>query len=134
MSLYVRDIPALQLYTALYELPQFFEFISERDARWYSDRRYAELRCPFCGGSVSAKWKDGFPRFTSHNPAKCSHFRSTSPLDFYGLTKVKAERALIESGLKYWMIIRQTFIALPDVFSLLAPLMFHQPLNQLPVF
>ncbi len=54
-----------------------------------------------------------------------------SPLDFYGLTKVKAERALIESGLKYWMIIRQTFIALPDVFSLLAPLMFHQPLNQL---
>lgn len=83
--MYVRDIPALQLYTALYELPQFFEFISERDARWYSDRRYAELRCPFCGGSVSAKWKDGFPRFTSHNPAKCSHFRSTSPLDFYAM-------------------------------------------------
>lgn len=55
----------------------------------------------------------------------------SSPLDFYGLTKVKAERALIESGLKYWMIIRQTFIALPNVFSLLAPLMFHQPLNQL---
>lgn len=54
-----------------------------------------------------------------------------SVLDFYGLTKVKAERALIESGLKYWVIIRQTFIALPNVFSLLAPLMFHQPLNQL---
>lgn len=54
-----------------------------------------------------------------------------SPLDFYGLTKVKAERALIESGIKYWAILRQTFIALPDVFSLLAPLMFHQPLNQL---
>lgn len=54
-----------------------------------------------------------------------------SPLDFYGLTKMKAERALIESGLKYWAIIRQTFIALPDVFTLLAPLMFHQPLNQL---
>ena len=83
--MFVHDIPALQLYTALYELPQFFEFISERDARWYSDRRYAELRCPFCGGTVSAKWKDGFPRFTSHNPAKCSHFRSTSPIDFYAM-------------------------------------------------
>ena len=47
--------------------------------------------------------------------------------DYYGVTKTAAERAVIESGLKYWASIRQTWIAIPDVLSLMDPIMFHQP-------
>ena len=47
--------------------------------------------------------------------------------DFYATTKMAAERALIESGLKYWVSIRQTYIATAQ--SKMEPIMFHQPLN-----
>ncbi|MBE0481063.1 MAG: NAD-dependent epimerase/dehydratase family protein [Dehalococcoidia bacterium] len=49
--------------------------------------------------------------------------------DFYATTKIAAERAVIESGLKYWASIRQTYIAIPDAFSLLDPILFHQPVE-----
>lgn len=49
--------------------------------------------------------------------------------DFYATTKIAAERAVIESGLKYWASMRQTFIAIPNVYSLMDPIMFHQPPN-----
>ncbi len=49
--------------------------------------------------------------------------------DFYATTKVAAERAVIESGLKYWGSMRQTYIAIPNALSLLDPIMFHQPVN-----
>jgi nucleoside-diphosphate-sugar epimerase len=47
--------------------------------------------------------------------------------DYYATTKMGAERAVIESGLKYWAIMRQTFIAIPNVYSLMDPIMYHQP-------
>ena len=47
--------------------------------------------------------------------------------DFYAITKMWAERAVIESGLKHWAIMRQTFITIPNLFSLMDPIMFHQP-------
>lgn len=47
--------------------------------------------------------------------------------DFYATTKMAAERALIESGLKYWVSIRQTFIATAQ--TKMEPIMYHQPLN-----
>ncbi|MEA1959127.1 MAG: NAD(P)-binding oxidoreductase [Chloroflexota bacterium] len=47
--------------------------------------------------------------------------------DYYAITKIAAERAIIESGLKYWASMRQTFIAIPNVYSLMDPIMFHQP-------
>ncbi len=50
--------------------------------------------------------------------------------DYYALTKMEAETAVIESGLKYWASLRQTYIAIPNTLSLLDPIMFHQPLNQ----
>jgi nucleoside-diphosphate-sugar epimerase len=50
--------------------------------------------------------------------------------DFYATTKIAAERAVIESGLKYWVSIRQTFIGIPKALTLLDPIMFHQPLAQ----
>ena len=52
-----------------------------------------------------------------------------SVYDFYATTKIAAERAVIESGLKHWASIRQTYIAIPDVISLMDPIQFHQPIN-----
>jgi nucleoside-diphosphate-sugar epimerase len=49
--------------------------------------------------------------------------------DYYGVTKMWAERAVIESGLKYWAILRQTFIAIPRIYAIMDPIMFHQPPN-----
>lgn len=49
--------------------------------------------------------------------------------DYYGVTKIAAERTVIESGLKYWASLRQTFIAIPNLYSLMNPIMFHQPPN-----
>jgi len=49
--------------------------------------------------------------------------------DFYATTKMAAERAVIESGLKYWASMRQTYIAIPNALSLMDPIMFHQPVN-----
>ncbi|MHA1927684.1 MAG: NAD-dependent epimerase/dehydratase family protein [Candidatus Thorarchaeota archaeon] len=50
--------------------------------------------------------------------------------DFYAITKIRAERAVIESGIKHWAVIRQTYIAIPDAMSLMDPIMFHQPIDQ----
>ena len=49
--------------------------------------------------------------------------------DYYGITKMAAERVVIESGLKYWASMRQTFITIPKIYSLMDPIMFHQPPN-----
>ncbi len=49
--------------------------------------------------------------------------------DFYATTKIAAERAVIESGLKYWASMRQTYIAIPNALSLMDPILFHQPVN-----
>jgi nucleoside-diphosphate-sugar epimerase len=49
--------------------------------------------------------------------------------DFYATTKMAAERAVIESGLKYWAVLRQTYIAIPNTLSLIDPIMYHQPLD-----
>ncbi len=50
--------------------------------------------------------------------------------DYYALTKCAAESAVIESGIKHWVSMRQTYIAIPDTMSLLDPILFHQPLDQ----
>ena len=52
-----------------------------------------------------------------------------SIFDLYATTKVEAERIVIDSGLKHWVSLRQTFIAVPNALSLLSPILFHQPLN-----
>ncbi|HPQ69065.1 MAG TPA: NAD(P)-dependent oxidoreductase [bacterium] len=50
--------------------------------------------------------------------------------DYYAITKIAAERAVIEAGLKYWASMRQTYIAIPKAWTLMDPIMFHQPLDQ----
>jgi len=50
--------------------------------------------------------------------------------DFYAVSKIAAERVLIESDIKHWVSIRQSYIAIPDAMSLMDPIMFHQPIEQ----
>ena len=49
--------------------------------------------------------------------------------DIYSTAKVATERMVIESGIRYWAVLRQTFIAIPNLLSLMDPIMFHQPLD-----
>ncbi len=55
-----------------------------------------------------------------------------SIFDYYAVTKIAGERAVLESNLKYWASLRMTFI-MPvdseDYFSLWDSIMFHQPIN-----
>ena len=52
-----------------------------------------------------------------------------SKFDNYGITKVKAERAVAESGLKYWVSLRQTAMLHYNIMNSMDPIIFHQPLN-----
>ncbi|MHA1681288.1 MAG: NAD-dependent epimerase/dehydratase family protein [Promethearchaeota archaeon] len=52
-----------------------------------------------------------------------------SIFDFYACTKIAGERAVLESNIKHYASLRQTFIMIPDVMSLQDPIMFHQPIN-----
>jgi len=77
-------------------------------------------------GSV-AQYGDRLPpihRIRTGDPMAPSRF------DFYGTTKIAAERMLVESGIKHWVSLRQTYIAIPDSITLMDPILFHQPVEQ----
>ncbi|KRL41817.1 NAD-dependent epimerase/dehydratase family protein [Liquorilactobacillus nagelii] len=52
-----------------------------------------------------------------------------SMFDYYAVSKVAAERLLIESGLKYWVSLRQTGIMGPNMAKIHDAIMFHNCLN-----
>ncbi len=52
-----------------------------------------------------------------------------SVYDHYGLTKIGAELAVMQSRIRYRVSLRQTFIMIPELFSLMDPIMFHQAIN-----
>lgn len=52
-----------------------------------------------------------------------------SVYDHYALSKTIAERILAESGLRYWVSLRQTGILYPDILKNMDPIMFHVPIN-----
>lgn len=52
-----------------------------------------------------------------------------SVFDYYATSKIEAERLVIESGLKYWVSLRQTGILHYKLLSIMEGIMFHQPLN-----
>ena len=52
-----------------------------------------------------------------------------STYDNYALTKTIAEREVIESGLNYWVSLRQTGLLYPGLDKGLDPIMFHVPVN-----
>ena len=53
-----------------------------------------------------------------------------SDFDYYGVSKIKAERIVAESGLKYWVSLRQSGILHPGLFQRGSdPITFHVPLR-----
>lgn len=53
-----------------------------------------------------------------------------SVFDFYATTKIRGERAVIESGIRHWVSLRQTFITIPEFMTeLMDPIYFHLPIN-----
>ncbi|MGI6702171.1 MAG: NAD-dependent epimerase/dehydratase family protein [Christensenellales bacterium] len=55
----------------------------------------------------------------------------SSPYDYYAVTKIKGERAVVESGIKYWVSLRQSGILYDDVLfnNMNDGLMFHTGWN-----
>ncbi len=49
--------------------------------------------------------------------------------DYYAVSKVAAERAVIESGLKYWVSLRQTGIISKKMIEINDPIIFHNCLD-----
>jgi nucleoside-diphosphate-sugar epimerase len=52
-----------------------------------------------------------------------------SVYDNYAISKMIAEREVIESGLKYWVSLRQTGVLYSGMLNNLDPIMFHEPIN-----
>lgn len=52
-----------------------------------------------------------------------------SVYDHYAVTKIRGELAVMQSRIKHRVSLRQTFIMVPDPFSLRDPIMFHQPIH-----
>ena len=49
--------------------------------------------------------------------------------DHYAISKIKGELAVMQSRIRQRVSLRQTFIMIPELFSLMDPIMFHQPIN-----
>jgi nucleoside-diphosphate-sugar epimerase len=49
--------------------------------------------------------------------------------DYYALSKIEGEQAVMQSKIRYRASLRQTFIMIPGLFSLMDPIMFHQPIH-----
>ncbi len=54
-----------------------------------------------------------------------------SVFDTYALSKIEGELCVMQSGIKHRVSLRQTFIMIPGLFSLMDPIMFHQPLHSM---
>ncbi len=52
-----------------------------------------------------------------------------SVYDHYAISKTIAEQLLADSGLRYWVSLRQTGILYPDILKNMDPIMFHVPIN-----
>lgn len=52
-----------------------------------------------------------------------------SVYDNYAISKVMAEKEVIESGLKYWVSLRQTGVLYSSMLNNLDPIMFHEPVR-----
>ncbi len=52
-----------------------------------------------------------------------------SVYDHYAVSKCVAERTFVESGIKNWVVLRQSGILYPDILKNMDPIMFHVPIN-----
>lgn len=49
--------------------------------------------------------------------------------DHYAISKVRAEAIIAESGLRYWVSLRQSGILYPEILKNMEPIMYHVPMN-----
>lgn len=52
-----------------------------------------------------------------------------SAFDYYGASKITAERVFADSGLKHWVSLRQSGILYPGILKNFDPIMFHVPIK-----
>ncbi len=60
---------------------------------------------------------------------RCGDPLKISIYDHYAISKTVAERIFVESGIKNWVVLRQTGILYPSILNNLDPIMYHVPLN-----
>lgn len=60
---------------------------------------------------------------------RCGDPIKISIYDHYAISKTVAERIFVESGIKNWVVLRQTGILYPSILNNLDPIMYHIPLN-----
>jgi len=58
---------------------------------------------------------------------RCGDPINGSVFDYYAVSKIAAERAVMESGLRHWVSLRQTGIIPPKESAGREPIIFHQP-------
>ena len=60
---------------------------------------------------------------------RCGDPLKVSIYDHYAISKIMAERVFVESGIKNWVVMRQTGILFTQIFHEMEPIMYHVPLN-----
>lgn len=60
---------------------------------------------------------------------RCGDPLKVSVYDHYAISKVLAERVFVESGIKNWVVMRQSGILYPTLLHNMEPIMYHVPLN-----
>ena len=76
-------------------------------------------------GSVAETGDRNYPRHWGRtgDPIKISIY------DHYALSKVLAEKHVVESGIKYWVSLRLSGIVFPNILKSATAITFHVPLN-----
>lgn len=60
---------------------------------------------------------------------RCGDPIKISIYDHYAISKTVAERTFVESGIKNWVVMRQSGILYPNILKNMDPIMFHVPIN-----
>ena len=60
---------------------------------------------------------------------RCGDPLKISIYDHYAVSKAVAERTFVESGIKNWVVMRQSGILYPNILKNMDPIMFHVPIN-----
>lgn len=60
---------------------------------------------------------------------RCGDPIKISVYDHYAISKVLAERVFVESGIRHWVVMRQSGILYPAILHNMEPIMYHVPLN-----
>lgn len=60
---------------------------------------------------------------------RCGDPIKVSVYDHYAVSKVMAEKVFVESGIKHWVVMRQSGILYPEILHNMEPIMYHVPLN-----